>query len=346
MARIKDIAARANVSIGTVDRVLHGRGRVSKATEARIRRIVEELDYHPNVFARHLKLDKTFIFGVCMPKPSQDSGFWTLPMAGINRAGRELATQRIAIRFFFYDKYSGSSFEKVSREILRTPLDGLLIAPVLSAAFESFVSQMRSRLPFVFFDSFIPGAGYLSAIGQDAFQSGIVAGRLMQLLIPPDGRVAVLRAVPSDYHIEDRIGGFLSVCRRQGGQDTPVLDFDSHESAAARRRGLRRISETKGLRGIFVTNASTHQAAGFWSGREGGRGERRVRIIGYDLVEENVRCLREGSVDFLISQRPARQGFEGILALYRAVVLKTPVSKSIMMPIDIVTRESVDHYRD
>jgi LacI family transcriptional regulator len=344
MPRIKDIAARANVSIGTVDRVLHGRGRVSKTTEARIRRIVEETNYHPNIFARNLKLDKTFVFGVLMPKPSQDSSFWTLPMAGINRAVRELAAQRIAVRFHFYDKYSASSFEKVSREILRSRLDGLLIAPVLSKAFESFVSQMRGRLPFVFFDSFIPGAGYLSAIGQDAFQSGIVAGRLMQLIVPPDGRIAVLRAVPSDYHIEDRIGGFLTYCRRKCGHDTPVFDFDSHESPAARRKTLRRIAETEGLRGIFVTNASTHQASALRSDRE--RGETGVRIIGYDLIEDNVRCLREGSVDFLISQRPERQGYEGILALYRAVVLKAPVAKSIMMPIDIVTRESVDHYRD
>jgi LacI family transcriptional regulator len=343
MARIKDIANRANVSIGTVDRVLHKRGRVSTETETKIRRIVEELDYQPNIFARHLKLDKNFTFGVLMPKPSQDSNFWTLPMTGINRAVRDLAAQRVAVRFFFYDKYSAESFDKIRHDVLRDSFDGLLIAPVLTKPFESFVSHIPERLPYVFFDSFIPGTGYLSAIGQDAFQSGIVAGRLMELLVPPAGRVAVLRALPSDYHIDDRIGGFLAYCHRQCGHDTPVFDFDAHESAAAKRRIFQEISVIKDLRGIFVTNASTHQAAEFYSGRQG---VSRVRIVGYDLIEDNVRRLREGSIDFLISQRPERQGFEGILALYRSVVLKAPVARSIMMPIDIVARENVDHYRD
>ena len=48
MVSIKDIAEKAGVSRGTVDRVLHGRGRVSKETEERIRSIAEELEYSPS----------------------------------------------------------------------------------------------------------------------------------------------------------------------------------------------------------------------------------------------------------------------------------------------------------
>ena len=48
MATIKDIAERAGVSRGTVDRVLNGRGEVSRDTKARVLFAVKELDYHPN----------------------------------------------------------------------------------------------------------------------------------------------------------------------------------------------------------------------------------------------------------------------------------------------------------
>ena len=56
MATIKEIAQRAGVSIGTVDRVLHHRGRVSPETEAQILQIVKELDYEPNAVGQGLVL--------------------------------------------------------------------------------------------------------------------------------------------------------------------------------------------------------------------------------------------------------------------------------------------------
>ena len=46
MITIKEIAAEAGVSLGTVDRVLHNRGRVSQETIALVRRIAEENGYY------------------------------------------------------------------------------------------------------------------------------------------------------------------------------------------------------------------------------------------------------------------------------------------------------------
>ncbi|WP_234408903.1 LacI family DNA-binding transcriptional regulator [Marinilabilia salmonicolor] len=43
--RIKDIAEKANVSIGTVDRVLHNRGEVAKKTKEKVLTIAKEMNY-------------------------------------------------------------------------------------------------------------------------------------------------------------------------------------------------------------------------------------------------------------------------------------------------------------
>ena len=45
---LKEIAERAGVSRGTVDRVMKNRGGVNPETEKRVRRIVEESGYTPN----------------------------------------------------------------------------------------------------------------------------------------------------------------------------------------------------------------------------------------------------------------------------------------------------------
>ena len=99
-------------------------------TEARILRIAKDLKYRPNVFARNLKLAKTFVFGVLMPRPDQDSGYWALPLKGVDRAEADLRSQKIRIRRFFYDKHSAPSIRRALRKILAAGLDGLLIAPV------------------------------------------------------------------------------------------------------------------------------------------------------------------------------------------------------------------------
>lgn len=48
MATIKEIAALAGVSRGTVDRVLNHRGSVNPETASKIEEIAKALDYRPN----------------------------------------------------------------------------------------------------------------------------------------------------------------------------------------------------------------------------------------------------------------------------------------------------------
>ena len=57
---ISEIAKKANVSIGTVDRVIHNRGRVSKETEQLVKKIIAESNFEPNQYAKSLKLNKRF----------------------------------------------------------------------------------------------------------------------------------------------------------------------------------------------------------------------------------------------------------------------------------------------
>ena len=53
---MKDISERAGVSIGTVDRALHNRGRISEETKRHILQIADELKYQRNNFARALSV--------------------------------------------------------------------------------------------------------------------------------------------------------------------------------------------------------------------------------------------------------------------------------------------------
>ena len=66
---IHRIAEMANVSIGTVDRALHGRGGIKETTRKRILQIAQQIGYSPNLAARALSVAKSRVrIGVCIPK--------------------------------------------------------------------------------------------------------------------------------------------------------------------------------------------------------------------------------------------------------------------------------------
>jgi len=341
MATIKKIAERAGVSIGTVDRVIHNREHVSKETERRVKQAIEELNYTPNFFAQHLKLSKIFKFGVLMPKLFQDRGYWEIPAKGINKAQEELYGHKVRIKYFHYDRYSHISFSNVCQQVLETDLDGLLIAPVLSSVAEEFISKIPPNLPYVFFDSIIPDTNYLTCIVQDSFLSGVLSARLMQMLVR-EGTVAIIRIYPEDYHICERVKGFNHFYEEDSNIKTIIYDANIKADQADFHQLTNRIVyENRDLRGVFVTNALTYRVAEYLKSNSI---DKKIHIIGYDLIEKNVAYLKEGFIDFLISQQPARQGYQGIYSLYRHVVLKERVNEKIMMPLDIITKENIEYY--
>jgi LacI family transcriptional regulator len=72
---------------------------------------------------------------------------------------------------------------------------------------------------------------------------------------------------------------------------------------------------------------------------------RNIQIMGYDMVEKNANCLREGSISFIIAQHGYQQGYYSVDALVRAAVLKRNVTPVNYMPIEILARENMDFYR-
>jgi LacI family transcriptional regulator len=345
MATLKEIANRAQVSVGTVDRVIHRRGRVSLETEQRVKQIISELDYKPNILARSLSMTKTFRFGVLVPQREQDGRYWELPIKGIEKAQDELKVYKVEIHYFYYNKYSEKSFETVCAQLLcmAHQLDGLLIAPVLSNATEKFLQKIPDRLPYIFLDSYVPNSRCLSYIGEDSFQSGVLSAKLMNILVPASGVIAVIKQLPLNYHIEDRVRGFMSYFENKRGLELKTYTVNATEILAYYKAAKSIVAENENILGIYTPNACTYQVAEYLT--DCGLQEK-VFVIGYDLVKENVSHLENGAIDFLISQRSEMQGYESIFRLYKQVVLKENIESRVLMPLDIVTKENLQFYKN
>jgi len=344
MVTIKDIAKLSNVSIGTVDRVIHKRGLVSAKAKEKVELAIRQLKYKPNIYARQLKLSKRYKFGILMPELHQDAHYWEQAAVGMRIAAEELETLKVKIGFFYFDRYSENSFFEKYSQILKDDFDGFLIAPILVDNFKELVRQIPENTPYVFFDSDLPETKRFTFIGQDPFQSGLLAGRLMKMLIVDDGDIAVVRVLPEDYHINLRTEGFQSYFSNNE-QRNKIIVYNWHENKDLNNMNTlvnKIVTNNINLKGIFVTNALTYLVASYIKSNHL---ENKIKIIGYDLVEENVAYLKNSVIDFLISQSPITQGYQGISLLYRKIVLNHEIDDKIMMPIDIVTKENIDFYK-
>jgi LacI family transcriptional regulator len=68
------------------------------------------------------------------------------------------------------------------------------------------------------------------------------------------------------------------------------------------------------------------------------------KIVGYDLIPQNVKLLKEGKIDFLICQKPEVQGFQAIHLLFDFLVKKEKIKKENYTSIDLITKENIDFY--
>ena len=94
---IKEIAEYANVSRGTVDRALHGRGGIRPDVERRILAIAESMGYKPNSVAKSLaNLKKKMTVGLLLP--SIQNPFFTDLIQGATDAQKALEDYGIEVK--------------------------------------------------------------------------------------------------------------------------------------------------------------------------------------------------------------------------------------------------------
>jgi LacI family transcriptional regulator len=336
---VHEIAALAGVSIGTVDRVLHKRGRVSAETMAKVEAIIEQYQFSPNPIAKSLKRNRPYRFCALIPQRDQDAGYWGQIIEGIERAAGEINPLGVETEIIEYDRFCPRSFEKASCAVSAEKHDGLLFAPIMQKRTRPFIERIcEKKIPYVFVDSDMPETTPLCVIGQDSFSGGYLAGRLFHLFAGTvSSPVAVLDAHGDDYNIIRRRDGFLSYAEENAFSVIVQEYSDYGDGGMSVDRITQFLKEHRGLSGIFITNSMAHRVA---EAAESYMEKEFFLLVGYDHIPSNQQLLLQGRISAIISQRPEEQGREAILTLFRSVVLEQPVETKRAIPLDVYIREN------
>jgi LacI family transcriptional regulator len=342
---VREIAELAGVSIGTVDRVIYKRGRVSPETKAKIEQIIERYQWTTNPLARSLKRRRPYHFCSLFPRQDQDAGYWEQVLRGIKNGESMIMQLGVQTEIIQYDRYNLQSFKDATLQVLEKPPDGLIFAPVMPDTTLPFIAEVEAEgIPYIFIDADISEMKPRCVIAQDPYKSGYLAGRLMHLFIgAQDKQLAVLDAHGEDYHIRRRRDGFISYTAEKN-LSVVIQEYSGYQGTELPKTAVEQfLRENKNITGIFTTNAMVHRASEVVRSlrRESLFKGEHFCIIGYDLVPANRRLLQEGGITAIISQRPEEQGKQALLNLYRAVVLEQQIPPKIEIPIHIYIKENI-----
>lgn len=343
--RIKDIARLANVSVGTVDRVIHGRSGVSESSKKRVEEILKQLDYQPNMYASALASNKKYAFACLLPQ-HLEGDYWTAVEAGISEALVAYSDFNTTVKTTYYDPYDYQSFVEASCAIIEGHPDGVMVAPTVPQYTKGLTDRLTElNIPFIYIDSNIKDVPPLAFFGQNSRQSGYFAARMLMLLAGDEKEIVIFRKIHQGI-----IGSNQQMNREKGFRQYMeehhpsclILELDLH---AEHNDEDNQMMDEFFRQHPTVNSGITFNSKVYILGEYLQLRQRKgFNLIGYDLLERNVACLKQGSISFLLAQQPELQGFNGIKTLCDHLIFKKEVTCINYMPIDLLTVETIDYY--
>lgn len=345
--RIKDIAQRAGCSIGTVDRVIHNRGKVSGPVRQKILSIIQELDYKPNVNARVLASKRTLTLGILLPSYRKGE-YWELPNLGISDAIERYSGQGYHIQPLHTGYNSPGKFHSSGMKMLSAEVDGIIMSP---SSYKETIRLVRSYFqhnkPFILIDSDIQGIPSLSFIGKDPVQSGLTVAKLIhQMTRHIRGKkliwtINLSKNLAQMYALLARESGFMNYYadkQLQGEYKFQGIDMEDRGTQSWIDQQVEILAGEGMPDAIYVTGSRVFKIA---------RALQKMKLsdkpllIGHDLIRANMERVRDESIDFLIEEEARRQGYLAVESMIRSVVHQEKIDKKQMMNLMIYTRENL-----
>ena len=310
-------------------------------------RIIAEMEYQPNLLASTLASKKTFTFALFIPAPISEESYWNKPMVGIKKAFKEIQHYGVNIDIHHFKQSDSQTFIEGSQAILESKPDGVVLAPFFSREAKQFMEELKKlKIPYVFIDSNISDSEKLSYIGQDSYQSGMLAAKLLDYSVPGISSILVLhfaKEMDNLNHLAQREKGFYEYFRINplGQRKLVTLEIEDPTDATFIDKMEDALKTKPEVKGIFVTNSQVYLLAKYIEQKK----LKGIRMIGHDLISENIEYLKKGIVDFLICQRPEEQGYNAVYSLFDHILLKKKVKTDNFTSIDIITKENIDYYK-
>ena len=309
---IKDIAHALKISIGTVDRALHGRPGVSEKTKARVLKMAEQLGYKPNLAAQALKLNRQLSIAAILPR--HISHFFDPLRAGIRAAAAATVGMNISLEFEEYPRLGVGDVEAFDATSKRH-YDGIIFLPGNTRRFEPIIRKLsRAGTAMMCVGSDAPNTERIGSVAAHAAVSGAMVAELLSYKLTHKATVAIFSGELSTLDHAEKLRGFAATLAVQAPHLTLLPALESHERPReAYLQALALMRSNPQPEGLYISTANSMPVLKALEelGLMG-----KVQVITTDLFQEIVPLIEDGKVLATMYQRPFTQGklaFERLL---------------------------------
>ncbi|HKJ43796.1 MAG TPA: substrate-binding domain-containing protein [Sunxiuqinia sp.] len=299
--------------------------------------------------ASTLASKKTYSLAVIVPEPLSEEAYWNKPLIGVRKAFNEIQQYGVEITVFVFKQTDASFFKTKAKELLQNRYDGVVLAPFFSRESKDFARKLEAlEIPFVFIDSNLKGTSKISYIGQNSFQSGTLAAKLLDFSVPGEATIMIIhfaKEMDNQNHLVQREMGFYNYfekMKKPSNKKIITVEINDPSNEAYFAQIDEALQKAGNVKGIFVTNSMVYKVAEYLKAKK----LHAIRLIGHDLIPNNVAFMEKDVVDFLICQRPEEQGYQSVMTLFQHIILKKEVSSENYTSIDIITKENLDFYQE
>lgn len=263
------------------------------------------------------------------------------------RRGAEEAAARLGVRLQVQAAEREIDVEKqmqIIENLIQTGIGGLVVTPSGSREIISVLAKAKgANIPIVVVDTRLDAkaaadAGLSGApfVGSDNYQGGQLAGEYVVKITQGKARVGVLEGIPGHETGDSRLRGF-----RDAVKNSPGISIVASQPANWERdQGFTVFQNMLQAHGdidvIFACNdlmALGAVEAIAAAGRTG-----RIRVVGFDALDDAKKAIAAGSMDASVAQFPYEMGKAGVES---AVTLMRggTVPGDIKVRLELVTKE-------
>jgi LacI family transcriptional regulator len=337
---IKDIAALAKTSRGTVDRVLHKRGKVKPELREQILSLIREKGYTPSKAGRQLAGQKNRLkLGlICR---CDIGGFWSEVVQGAHEATRFLGEYGVEVFHRYFDLFRPGEQLTLIDELLKEGIRGLVIVPLNTVEVRDKLQKLEAAgVTVVLINSEIEGFTPYCYIGNDYYQSGRTAAGLFHLFSRgKQQKLTILKGTSYMMSHEQRIKGFLEELKILGDDYVQIEGFEltlNPDSVCEKTREL--LEQNPDITAIYTVAGNVYSVCQVI--QELGRQEQIIHIS-FDNPPKARPYLQDGSLTAVVGQESYMQGNLSLKILYDHLVLNIePERKTILTHNEIFIRQN------
>lgn len=223
-------------------------------------------------------------------------------------------------------------------ETLMGKMDGLAISSVSTDALAPLIDRViAAGIPVVTFNTDNPESKRLAFAGQDLVQSGREAGKLMAKVLGGKGKVMITTIDAAAQWSLDREKGAREALKAEPGIEvvsTLNTGTDPQKIYSAIENAM---LANPAISGVLSLECCSTPAAGTWVERN--RAADKVKVVGFDLLDQTVQLVQDGNVQATIDQAPEKQGFAAVDLIVQ--FLKGQPIENLDTGVGVYTKENI-----